>query len=626
MVAQRSSVTLQDIADLARVRRHVVTMWRARPRVRGRNIPFPDAVSSVGEVERFDLAEIVAYLEETGRGNNAEARQDAPALAVPDGATVDDAITLLCLRTLGGTELEDLAAAELVDLAVQVDPEDRFLAREVRGVAGTPELARFVDDLMAASYGPPDALARLDAGRLRRQAQERGLTHSAVALLAAVAAAARLHLTGEVIALVPPAGDRRLAGALAGGFAGISLPGGARAARRCASIEGVELIDAADGRVRVLSLVGRPERDALEAADDLVVSLEPTDVGVVLGSASALCDPLHGETARRRTQTLNAGNLAMALRLPRGLWKAAHRQSLAVWVLSGVSDAKRWVCLADLETLTVDLDDLGSDVLAALAGTHHRAYRYARRTDPAVVLAGVEVLPRGVRATRIAAAEPATHLDRIHAATITTSVPLAGFDVAVAPAPGQVVRRQRSLGELKASGQLKVLRGNRISAEWADPAGTVPVIAADGSTDDLRLEPFGAARTYPRATVTEPGDVIFLDGTRPRARVDGTGGALVATPSQVLRLGPGAPVGPRALAAIVNETAPAGSEWPVWSVPDLLSADRDLLEAVLAAAADHQAALHRQLGAVHDLVTGLVHGIAAGAVTLDPTLTDSKAG
>lgn len=626
MVAQRSTVTLQDIADLAHVRRHVVTMWRGRPRVRGRNLPFPDAISSVGGVERFDRDEIVAYLEKTGRGNNAEARQDAPALAVPDGAGVEDAVTMLCLRTVGDAELADLTPAELTDLAGQVDPDDRFLAREVRTIADTSELPRYVDDLVAASYGPPDALARLDAGRLRRQARERGFSDPAVALLGAVTAASRIHLAGDAVALVPPADDRQLTSALADGFAGISLPDEARAARRRALIDGIELVDAADGRVRVLSLVGRPERAVLEAADDLVVSLEPTDVGVVLGSASVLCDPLLGEAARRRTQTLKAGNLVMALRLPRGLWKAAHRQSLAVWVLSGVPDAKRWVCLADLETSTIDLDDLGSDVLAALAGTQRRAYRYARRVDPAVVLAGVEVLPRGVRATRIAVTDPATHLDRIHAATLTTSVPLAGYDVAVAPAPGRVVLRQRSLGELKAVNQVRVLRGNRIDARRADPAGTVPVLAADGSTDDLRLDPFDAARVYRRATRTEPGDVIFLDGRRPLARVDATGGALVAAPSRVLRLGPGVPVGPRALAAIVNETVPPGSEWPAWSVPDLSPAERDLLEAVLAAAADHQARLCRHLNALHDLVTGLVHGVAAGAVTLDPTLTDAKAG
>ena len=123
--------------------------------------------------------------------------------------------------------------------------------------------------------------------------------------------------------------DWQLTNALAEGFAGITLPAETRAARRRALINRIELVEDADGQVRVLSLIGLAERNALEAADLLVVSLEPTDVGVVLGPASVLGDPLLGEAARRRTQTLRAGNLAMALRLPRGLWKAAHRQSLA---------------------------------------------------------------------------------------------------------------------------------------------------------------------------------------------------------------------------------------------------------------------------------------------------------
>jgi hypothetical protein len=120
--------------------------------------------------------------------------------------------------------------------------------------------------------------------------------------------------------------------------------------------------------------------------------------------------------------------------------------------------------------------------------------------------------------------------------------------------------------------------------------------------------------------------VIFLDGRRPLARVDVIGGALVAAPSRVLRLGPGVPVGPWVLAAIINGTAPESSEWPAWCVPHLSPNERDLLESTLAEAADHQTRLHRHLDAVHDLVTGLVRGIAAGAVTLDPTLTDAKAG
>src|SRR4051794_27831717 len=104
MVAQRQTLTLQDIADLARVRRPVVSMWRRRTTVNGRVVLFPQALFSVGGSERFDRDEIVAYLETTGRGNNTESRQDAPATGVPDGVDREDIVTFLCLHALTGAD------------------------------------------------------------------------------------------------------------------------------------------------------------------------------------------------------------------------------------------------------------------------------------------------------------------------------------------------------------------------------------------------------------------------------------------------------------------------------------------------------------------------------------------
>ena len=80
-----NTLTMQDVADLAKVRRPVVSMWRKRPTVRGVSIPFPAPVSTVDGVERFASGEIVDYLRRSGRGNNADAPLDVPAVAVPDG-------------------------------------------------------------------------------------------------------------------------------------------------------------------------------------------------------------------------------------------------------------------------------------------------------------------------------------------------------------------------------------------------------------------------------------------------------------------------------------------------------------------------------------------------------------
>lgn len=632
MVTQRPTVTLQDIADLAHVRRHVVTMWRKRPRARGRIVSFPDAVSSADGVEHFDRDEIVAYLQTTGRGSNTEADQDAPALSVPDDVDAEDVVTLLALHVATGEDVDGRSAADLIDLAGQVDPSDDLLLSEVRAATITGALTAYVGDLAAASFGPSDALARLESSRLRRGQGGRGVREDLVDIVAAVTAAARDALGTEGVVLVPPI-DATMFRTLVTGFSGVVLaPGQPRALRRRALIEETEIRDDAGGvpAVHVLSVIGMAEVEALRAADDLVLGLGSTDVGVVVGAAGTLCDPLVGDTSRHRTDTLSGRVLAAAIRLPRGLWKAAHRQSLALWVLHGAR-RNEFVSLADLEGATIDLDDLGADVAAALlepasdATRGSRAPRYARRRDLTAVLGQAAVVPRGVTAVRLGSGQ-SSHLDRVFAATLTTSRTLTGCDVAVAAAPTNITLRRRSLAELGADGQLVMKRGTRVDLAHADPAGTVPVLAADGATDHARLDPFDAARLYPRAPRTEPGDVVFLERPSPRARVDDVGGALVAAPSRILRLQPGAPVGPHVLAAFVNTLTPAGTAWATWSLPLLSDVDATALDEVLAAVAKHQDELRRHTDAARDLVTSLIEGVAAGAVTLDPTLTRPEAG
>jgi hypothetical protein len=625
-MATRPALTLQDIAELARVSRPVVSMWRRRPRVRGREVPFPLPIRTAGGVEHFDSDEIVAWLEETGRGNNFDARQDAPALAIPDDVALEDIVTLLCLHVLTGVELDGPSRAELVTAAQSADAADELLLREVLALGNTPYLMGFVADLIEASYGAGDALARVESGRLRRETAERGLTDELAALLQTIGTAGRAYLGDDAVALVPPA-DHQLTRRLSDGFAGILFdPDDAtrRPQRRRAVIDGVEVLREARSTVRVMSVVGESDTAALEAVDNLALSLGPTDVGVVLGAAAVLCDPLIGESEQRRSQTLRTGSLAMAVRLPRGLWKAAHRQSLALWILQGGRHAQS-LRMADLTAETIDLDDLASDVLAALQLTEDRAYRYARRAELAPVLAGGPVVPRGVRAIRLGTTSSTSHLNRIQTATLTTSESVSGYDVTVKPALGQIVLRQRSLGELVAAGQLVMRRGSRIGTTPASASATVRVESADGSTDNLRLDPFDAAQLYPRAMRTEPGDVIFMQQPRPMARVDGVGGALVASPSRVLRLQPGASIGPFVLAAQINELAPAGSEWQTWTVPDIPPGDAEALDSALAAAAAHLAVLHRHARAVEDLTTGLIEGVAAGAVTID-SITTKRAG
>lgn len=618
------TLTLHDIADVARVQRSAVSMWRLRPSA----VPFPPPLARIDGAEHFDRDAVVEYLRVTGRGSNPHAALDAVAFAVPRGVDVEEVVTLLALQSATGVELGDLTSEDLSALADQADPGDDLFLAEIRAITPTEEVTAYLDDLVESSYGPADALARLDRSRLRRG--ERGVTEELVALVAVVVGAARDALGGADVTLAPQV-DPTSFGPLVDDAAGLALAPDQRGWRRRALISEVDVLPRGPAGVHVLSVVDRPHDQALAEVDELLVELGPGGIGVVVGTASTLCDQLVGDVSRRRTALLDEQALAAAIRLPRGLWKAAHRQSLGLWVLHG-SRNNEFVSVADLEGAVVENADLASDVAAALmdptagATSGARAPRYARRSLITTVVGRAAVVPRGTVAVRLGDARSRSQLERIQVATLTTSRGVAGCDVTVVPSPGAITSRRRSLGELVDDRLLLLRRGVRIDQGHADPAGTVVVQSADGSFDDVRLDPFDAAQRYPRATRTEPNDIVVLERPRPRARVDVDGSSMVAAPSRILRLLPGAPIGPHTLAAVVTTLATAGTAWETWTVPVLPGSESTALDAALALVAKHHEELRRHLGAAEDLLTSLIEGVAAGAVTLDPTLIEKEAG
>lgn len=609
-----NTLTLQDVADLARVRRPVVSMWRKRPIVRGVSMPFPQPAETVDGVARFARDEVVDWLTRTGRGNNSGHAYDAPAVAAPDGAALQEVVTLLSWHVVTGEELAGTSLAHRVRRAEQFDPDDVLLLREIRGLQTSDAVLTYVDDLVEASFGPPDALARLERGRLKRALATRDLTPAAVGLLGCIVEAAATHL--DQASGVLRADDSPVALDIAA-VSGLDILSSDRELRRRAVIRGIAVAEpAAPAYVSVSSLVGLDLADALDRADEVVLGLNDGDVAVLLGPAAALADELAGTLQQRRARTLRVGNLVAAMRLPRGLWREAHRQSLAVWLCLGGADAQRpWV--ADLGAVAeLEHSDLTADVAGALAQTENRAFRYARRIKLASVLAAGSVVPRGVRAPRLREADPTAHLDRVHAATLTTTSPLAPLDVLVAASPGRFRLLHQSLGELHERHHLTVKRGSRIDVADATPDGTVRVLPAE-IAGTIALDPFDAARKYPRAARTDPGDVVFVEKPRPRAWVDSVGGAMVASPARIIRLRESAEIGPLVLATVINDMAAAGSEWKTWSVPVLRPDEAARLEEALGRAEEFELEAHRRVDAARDLKTALIDGVAAGALTLD---------
>ena len=71
------------------------------------------------------------------------------------------------------------------------------------------------------------------------------------------------------------------------------------------------------------------------------------------------------------------------------------------------------------------------------------------------------------------------------------------------------------------------------------------------------------------------------------------------------------------LATVINEMAPAGSEWKTWAVPVMRRDEAARLEEALTQADEFEHEARRRADAARDLKTALIDGVAAGALTLD---------
>jgi hypothetical protein len=624
------TLTLQDIAQLTDVTRQAVTNWRRRPTVRGGiRLPFPRPLEPIGEIERFDREQISQWLLATGRGKNADSDIDAPALTVPDDVTLADAVTMLTLRAATGDDLSQMSVAERTALAGQLDPGDQFLLSEVKPLSEQHQLSTYVDALMDASYGPPDALDRLYTTRLARWEGDHGLSDELVKLLTTLAATCREHIGSDDVAI-----DLRIdprARSVAQGFATVRSSGrggngpDVREMLRHLAIDGIEIATAPSPTVHVISGIGREDHAVLDLADSAALELGPHDIALVLGAASALCDPLRGKLARLRSDTLEMGRLVAALRLPRGMRRAAYRQSLGLWILEGGASRERLV-VADFVGESIDVNDLASDVAAALEQVSSRSYRYGRLIRRQEAQGRAAVVATGIRAVRLAGADSSTHGDRVTAATLVTREPLDGFDVLVTPKPPATATTPRSLGEMVAARRIELLSGSRVNVEHAEPSGTIRVLSADPASQELQIDPLIAAERYRHAKRTRPGDIVFVDRPRPSALVDDLGGSLVRAPSRILRLPSGAGIGPRALAEVINHLPDDAGEWGTWSIPSLAPDQINDVEQTLADAEIYAAELRRRESAMNELITNLIQGLAVDGLTITSPTTNKKAG
>lgn len=644
------ALTLQDIADIARVQRPVVSAWRTRPTVAGELVPFPHAVTASGRMEYFDRDDVIEWIGRTGRGNNPEFAVDARAAAIPPGATFDQLAAMLTLAVLSETTLFGLEASQLLDLADEADPDDEFLFTEIDGIAGAAAtITTYVDALRDLAFGPADAYGRLCNTRVSRTQFTSRFTSDAVDLMttmvAAIAArkpeahpclldasAGGSRISLDIAAAVSESTGMRLAVNTAAGTDDTATQSlDLRRHKRAGLLRGIPVGDGQQPTIALLPAHNMSPDAAIDVIDELQLSLEADTAAIVVGPASLLCDVIDDPRVESaRDNIVRTGKLRFAARLPRGLWTPAPRQALALWVFGEQVARKiedRTIALADLSQHTLDettAQELTSDVIGALENVSGRAFRYCRIGRTSRLIAALELVPPGTKspaATGPSAADRVLHIDTL-LATLGSSPPTPDVTVAAAEQAGQPARPSTlSLRTLIDSGRFTLISGTRIdhdtgNAESSAADGSVAVFDPAPTGTPQRFDPIELELRYPQATRTEPGDVVFTHSPQPAARVDENGGNVVAFPARILR--PRAPshLGPHALARAINRLADGGREWPSWPIPIIDPANAAELDRTLAELTQLETELQIRVQACHQLADQLTDAVAAHAVSM----------
>lgn len=642
-------VTMHDIAALAAVARPVVSTWRRRYRTTSR--PFPSPRTHHGNQELFLREEVVSWLEETERGNNPHAREEAvvgallsePRLATP--RNLDALSALLVLRGLQGDSLAGLDADDVLDAADSADPDDTFLFRELDKADDLQWLAKAAEDLITASWTVADAHQRLLAAHLPAAMARTLLGADAIRALAALIGPLLRDL-GPDAALLDATGCRfdLMADLASATEAPLNLLNGntrshrlnrrrLRLAQVIPTLISPEGGWSAHGPTLNLAVLPDPahpaatESSQLTLVEDVALQLTPDQALVVLASAAVLTDPLAGEAGTRRDQLLRQGHVRAVVRLPAGMVPGRVREAMGLWLLTPVDTAAP----ADRRTLVADLsrrqltagavDGLASDLLAArqgIEGARRRAWAHLHPvTTGSLLAAGGSLVP----SRRASSAGSAL---RVVAPTITGAdwvVRLGAAATDRLPNQRLVVSDRRlepvSLAHAEQRGWLRVLPGRRFDAAGlVTDAPHAPVRVWDvlAIANPLRRREVDrlALHQLVEPVFTEPGDVVFVTRPRPTAVLDADGGAAVFSPVRILRVRAGKPLVPAVLAMRIN--AETGSDWRSWSFASLHHPDA--LAAAHAELAAHRARLVSELADLDRFTTDLTTAVECGQLSL----------
>ncbi len=588
----------------------------------------------------------------------------------------------------------DHLLASLQLRAAQVDPEDRLLLSEVRALgphAGW--LTPAVDELVEAAYNSRDAFERLLGARhrlnvpalytdavvprlaklmaelsgAREQARDSGVVQ------VADPAAGAGDLLAAVHAVIGEAEDVRLTGVEPDQFL-------ARLARRRFTVAGVARRDLdlrasagrrthADAIVTCLPFRPAEARDAVEVLAQvrrIADTLRPQQTAVILGPAEALVDPLpvHRPAVRRRDELLATGLVEAIIQLPGGMVPFRPAYRTALWVLRREENApvQGRVLLADISDRELT-DDVVNTLVLDVATWRRDGFRpdeHLRTLASQAAIAQLTTRP-GEASVALTAPRPTGEPSRLAARAVVrireiddriASHRMADSTGQAAPDFGGLVAEREDpralttasiarLARATAPGGplLRILPGARVAPSHIRPTGNHPVIGAPELTGSARvggrrIDRIVLADAYPRAALTQPGDIIVTTGPRFGAHLDEDGYSIIEFPARGLRLTDAgrAVLTPRVLAALLVAAAPTGR------APGAVRGPRRLedlciaalpepvvrrLDDLLAGADARQAVLRHELDMLDELRRTTVDGLVGGTLTLIAALAPS---
>lgn len=657
-----ATLSLTDIARLGQVRRPVVTMWRKREKD---GHPFPRPAGD----GRFPAGDVIDWLEQTQRGNNPHVRRDAAvtiACANHDDTALERILVLLAVRASTQLSLSDADAEDLLDLVDELDPDDAWLFGEAED-ADIQLLGADADAVADAAWTTADAYEALLSALRVRSRPASSLNVEPGDQLAALLMSVARALRGSNAALVDIGGTAADALLLAGSEDDIAevdlvlaIPerGADSDARRVVRRPNDRQEDEAtrvirtvrrryaahrrhpaivrfgddwalpDGSV-VLASLPRDPSAALDVLDEVALQLSGTTTALVVGTASALVDPLPRELEARRDQFLRGPRrtLTAIVRLPQGLTRGGTREHLALWLLrTGAPEAVRVGDLSGLPAGPAMWQRLLDDLLGTVNHQRDRAFALLQRVPGPTLLASGGSL---VAHDRVTASEivPSAGDDaaRIRQLLDALATPVrTGFEHLAPLVHASRPLRHVALGEATRARHMTIIAGTRMGDL---PTGGTPLWTAGAVTNNAphSVDLLTLTSQHPGVHLTQPGDIVFTSAGQPRAIVDAPGGAAVAYPARVIRVARGAPFSARAIAASINELPTGNGKWRTWPIP--VASDPAEADGVLARIDDLAAELHQRQTQANELRRLAVRSVLSGAVSFhahtdQPGLTD----